>query len=876
MVPESLDLRRPNGSAAPSSRPIAGIQGGVLNGGGWRCPSPPRAGILSSWIPSAAAVDQQPSTSSSLGAELEAAWLPVRPAHWWRKLSSFQSHSRRVKGQGHSTRPFLPAHIQREKKGDKVRGRDRKCFRCFAPGHLARDCRNPIRCHYCFKLGHTSKVCRRRRRDLLDEALRSKPPASASPLQRHTQGQVLPPPPPGPPPAPQQVLPPPPPGPPPAAAVRMAMPRRIGDPTALPAEGHVVVARSTAIAQAEDSLVNHAVFIHLGGNRPKVNAADITKAIEEHTNIHHDLFRVVPTYPDDFFATFKYQHNREQVASPGRFTLRGLDLHISRWTKLAHAEATCLNFHFHLCLEGIPCQAWDDDAVGRIVGKNCIVNYFDVATIQKEDTSVMSLWAWCAHPNDLPKVMWLTILDGPSPTFDVRADNSLQGKKVLTYKVVIHLDIHEDLSPGADGGPPQNPPRERHDWRLGYAAGEQPMRVRRACSAHDDRDNWRRDNDRRDDDDDRGGRPDDRRSWAGRLFRSRSRADGGARDGRNGGDRQRDEGRRDGRQDDRGQGGRDNHRDHRRAELPAPDHRTVDPKKFQLLKDGSMIPASGSRRRGRASPLPSARRGKETYGAGPRGRSPPPRRLASIICVGADGPVFQAPSQPRCAPGSSRSPLSGSAARQAPTGSLSCSRRLDFSPAPSAVAQGSAGPWETPCRSISPTASTPVHDGAAMARTPPIAPAAPDGQLQLFDGRLFATVPAPLLTLPESPSPRLTPPAARRKTLAGVTSFNLQRSSVRIPRKGKRASVAVFAEQLLCKHLGILQDGEKLTEAAITKFADMFQGRLPPIAFDALRALFHLDCDLAAAVEGALLAHGGAATLDHAPDAEAGNGTAVA
>ncbi|KAM0840514.1 hypothetical protein ACQ4PT_059610 [Festuca glaucescens] len=528
MLPESPDLRRPNGSAAPSPRSVAGIQGGALNGGGWRCPSPPRAGTFSSWIPSAAAVDQQLPTSSSLGAELEAPWLPVRPAHWWRKLSSFQSHSRR--GQGHSSRPFVPAHIQREKKGDKLRGRDRECFRCFAPGHLARDCRNPIRCRYCYKLGHTSKVCRRRRRDLRDEALRSKPPASASPLHRHNQGQVLPPPPPGPPPAPQQVLPPPPPGPPPAAAVRMAMPRRIRDPAARPAEGHVVVARSTAIAQAEDSLVNHAVFIRLGGNRPKVNAADITKAIEEHTNIHHDFFRVVPTYPADFFATFKFQHNREQVASPGRFTSRGLDLHISRWTKLAHAEATCLNFHVHLCLEGIPCQAWDDDVVGRIVGKNCIVNYFDVATIQKEDTSVMSLWAWCAHPNDLPKVMWLTILDGPSPTFDVRADNSLQGKKGLTYKVVIHLDIHEDLTPGVDGRPPQNPPRERHDWRLGYAAGELPMRARRARSAHDD-------SDRRDDDDDRGGWPVDRRSWAGRLFRSRSRADGGARDGRNGGDR---------------------------------------------------------------------------------------------------------------------------------------------------------------------------------------------------------------------------------------------------------------------------------------------------------------------------------------------------
>jgi hypothetical protein len=82
--------------------------------------------------------------------------------------------------------------------------------------------------------------------------------------------------------------------------------------------------------------------------------------------------------------------------------------------------------------------------------------------------------------------------------------------------------------------------------------------------------------------------------------------------------------------------------------------------------------------------------------------------------------------------------------------------------------------------------------------------------------------------------------------------------------------VAVLAEQLLCKRLGIIQDGEKMTEAAITKFASMFQGRLPPIAIDALRALFRLDCDLAAAVEDALLAHGGATALDQTLDEQAG------
>lgn len=68
-----------------------------------------------------------------------------------------------------------------------------------------------------------------------------------------------------------------------------------------------------------------------------------------------------------------------------------------------------------------------------------------------------------------------------------------------------------------------------------------------------------------------------------------------------------------------------------------------------------------------------------------------------------------------------------------------------------------------------------------------------------------------------------------------------------------------MAEKLLCQRMGIIYEGQQLTEDAIGKFVDMFQGRLPDIAVSALRALFNLDCDLATAVEDALVEHGGEA-----------------
>ncbi|KAF7078457.1 hypothetical protein CFC21_082886 [Triticum aestivum] len=77
--------------------------------------------------------------------------------------------------------------------------------------------------------------------------------------------------------------------------------------------------------------------------------------------------------------------------------------------------------------------------------------------------------------------------------------------------------------------------------------------------------------------------------------------------------------------------------------------------------------------------------------------------------------------------------------------------------------------------------------------------------------------------------------------------------------------IAKLAEKLLCQRLGIIEEGEMMTEEGINKYVALFNGKLPDIAVAALRALFKLDCDLATAVEDALVEHGG----DTAPDLQA-------
>ena len=67
---------------------------------------------------------------------------------------------------------------------------------------------------------------------------------------------------------------------------------------------------------------------------------------------------------------------------------------------------------------------------------------------------------------------------------------------------------------------------------------------------------------------------------------------------------------------------------------------------------------------------------------------------------------------------------------------------------------------------------------------------------------------------------------------------------------------------LVCLTLGIVKDGEDVTNSAMDAFAERFKEQLPPDVIVAMRGLFKLDNDSATDVVEALIAHGGGGALD--------------
>lgn len=77
------------------------------------------------------------------------------------------------------------------------------------------------------------------------------------------------------------------------------------------------------------------------------------------------------------------------------------------------------------------------------------------------------------------------------------------------------------------------------------------------------------------------------------------------------------------------------------------------------------------------------------------------------------------------------------------------------------------------------------------------------------------------------------------------------------------ALVAKKAQALVCRGLGIVQNGEDVTDRALDALACEFKEQLHPEIIARLRELFRFDDDQAVAVEDALISHGGEDALDH-------------
>jgi hypothetical protein len=92
--------------------------------------------------------------------------------------------------------------------------------------------------------------------------------------------------------------------------------------------------------------------------------------------------------------------------------------------------------------------------------------------------------------------------------------------------------------------------------------------------------------------------------------------------------------------------------------------------------------------------------------------------------------------------------------------------------------------------------------------------------------------------------------------------YALRKTSDHLRAKRKAQPVAVAAETMLYRGLGIIKDDKVVTEMAIQEFARRFEGQVEDDVITSLRDLFKVGTAEDEAVDAVLIGHGGSAGLD--------------
>jgi hypothetical protein len=140
---------------------------------------------------------------------------------------------------------------------------------------------------------------------------------------------------------------------------------RPGDLADRPQDTAAVAFSTDEMDRELNHLSMHGLVVWLGKDRPEVELAVIKKAIYHRFTVRPEDVTVVKHFPEDFFVDFTHRHQRDEVASQERFPYGNLDIHTRPWQLLTHGDICDLKYHVRL--EGIPLQAWNESIAKRVV-----------------------------------------------------------------------------------------------------------------------------------------------------------------------------------------------------------------------------------------------------------------------------------------------------------------------------------------------------------------------------------------------------------------------------------------------------------------------------------------------------------------------------
>lgn len=193
-----------------------------------------------------------------------------------------------------------------------------------------------------------------------------------------------------------------------------------------------------------------------------VSLADAARCIRAIQGVDEGSFSIKPFYPENFLVDCHSSATRDRILAATPLLFAGSFLTLMPWTRLAHADTAVMKFKVAIELEGIPPHAWAEDTAAKILAPSCWLHTINQATTTKADLSAYKVTAWTSDPRAIPKVVWLHIAENEVVQISTNSGFGnlppyIRRKKVLSYRVLVHLKHVTDFEPN-DPTPPPSPP----------------------------------------------------------------------------------------------------------------------------------------------------------------------------------------------------------------------------------------------------------------------------------------------------------------------------------------------------------------------------------------------------------------------------------
>lgn len=170
----------------------------------------------------------------------------------------------------------------------------------------------------------------------------------------------------------------------------------------------MVIHGTPAMHQAATLLGTNATIAWLYRDM-RTSKLDVATTIAEELGTFPEDVSVIKHYPEAFLVQFFHRHHYADAVGRHELPFGSTKLQLCPWRLEAHAKNVDLIQHVHLCLEGLPLQAWDEHAVASIIRTRSSIDYIEPASKLKTEMEVLGIWAWTTSPAKVPRMNWITL-----------------------------------------------------------------------------------------------------------------------------------------------------------------------------------------------------------------------------------------------------------------------------------------------------------------------------------------------------------------------------------------------------------------------------------------------------------------------------------